>query len=365
MDRGLLAGYDALGVGVAVVGAAGLIVHVNLELSRMLAQPRSAFIGQSFVAVFGDLKASGASADPLAALGAGRAVRGVLPGNGSEPVAVEMRGARLGGAPPDNGWLVVTVCDLSDRNRHERDLHERYQDIARLSDTVLEQALALKSANARLEEKVRQRTAALHEANMEAIYMLAVAAEAKDDDTGQHVRRIEGYSRRLARACGLADGEIEQIGYSAILHDVGKIHIPDAILKKEGPLTPAERAIMQSHTLVGERILSDKPFFQLARQIARSHHENWDGSGYPDGTRGNDTPLPARIVHLVDVFDALTSARVYKNAWTAEQAMAAVFRQRKTAFDPQLVETFARLFERGALHDLLDGATPRAGAPNR
>src|SRR4029077_11350400 len=144
---------------------------------------------------------------------------------------------------------------------------------------VLEQALDLKHYSKELEQRVKDRTADLHAANMDAIYMLAEAAEAKDHDTGRHVRRIQAYSRALALQLGIKDAEAEEIGYSAILHDVGKLHVPDRILAKPGPLDRDERNEMEQHTIVGEKILSPRPFFAQSRQIARSHHENWDGSG--------------------------------------------------------------------------------------
>lgn len=178
--------------------------------------------------------------------------------------------------------------------------------------------------------------------------MLAVASEAKDADTGAHVRRIERYAEAMARELGLPESEVERIGYSAILHDVGKMQVPDEILKKPGSLTDDERDEIQQHTLVGERILSRLAFFDEARRIARSHHENWDGSGYPDGLAGEAIPLSARIVRLVDVYDGLTSRRAYKEAWSPELSADYIRRGAGTLFDPKLVETFDILFERGA-----------------
>src|SRR5262249_3768414 len=119
---------------------------------------------------------------------------------------------------------------------------------------------------------------------------------------------------------GLSTQEAERLGYSAILHDVGKIQVPDEILRKPTALTQDEWQIMRQHTITGERILSREPFFEDARNIARSHHENWDGSGYPDGRAASTIPLAARIVRVADVFDALTSTRPYKQAWSPEQA---------------------------------------------
>jgi HD-GYP domain-containing protein (c-di-GMP phosphodiesterase class II) len=263
------------------------------------------------------------------------------------------------------GYRLVTLIDIADLHSARERAQEQYREVARLSDTVLEQALALKSHAKLLEKRVRQRTRDLYRANMDAITMLAVACEAKDDDTGAHVRRIRRYSMKLARALGRPQEEIERIGYSSVLHDVGKIHVADEILKKPGPLTPDERRIMEQHTLAGERILSISPFFELARQIARSHQENWDGSGYPDGLHGEQIPFAARIVRLVDVFDALTSARVYKPPWPPREAVAEIRNGRGRMFEPPLVDVFLDLVERGKwpmTKHLLQGGN---GAPAR
>jgi putative two-component system response regulator len=181
---------------------------------------------------------------------------------------------------------------------------------------------------------------------MEALYMLAIASEAKDEDTGRHVRRIQRLSRELSRRVGFSDTEAESIGHAAILHDVGKIHVPDEILTKPGPLDDQERARMQLHTLAGERILSSNAaLFERAKRIARSHHENWDGSGYPDASAKNDIPIESRIVHLADVFDALTHDRVYKKAWPEAEAADSIRGQRGTMFDPEVVRAFDSALE--------------------
>lgn len=242
----------------------------------------------------------------------------------------------------DGRYVVVTVIDLTMQK-------EMYADVSKLTDTVLAQALDLKRYSQKLEQRVAERTVELHEANMEAITMLAIASEARDSDTGQHVQRIRRYAERLAEEAGLGGEESRRIGYSAILHDVGKMHIPDDILKKPGKLTEDERKVMQRHTTVGESILSTKPFFEMSRRIARAHHENWDGTGYPDGLKGEAIDLAARIVHVVDVYDALSMKRVYKEAWTMEQSVGAIMEGAGTQFDPALVEAFGRLHRRGGL----------------
>src|SRR4029079_17073198 len=191
----------------------------------------------------------------------------------------------------------------------------------------------------------------LHEANLDTILMLAIASEAKDQDTGRHVRRIQRLAELIAIERGSDPRTADAIGYAAVLHDVGKMHVPDHILQKPGPLTPDERAIMQQHTITGERIIVDKPFFTRSRRIARSHHENWDGSGYPDGSRKDETPLEARIVHLADVYDALTNARCYKPAWEEKAAAETISQSAGKMFEPDVVKAFQSLFNRGELRN--------------
>jgi putative nucleotidyltransferase with HDIG domain len=261
---------------------------------------------------------------------------------------VIVNGAPLGAEEPLADYRLVTLTDVTPIRQAEEDMRAQYRFITEISNTVIDQALDLKHYNARLEEKVRERTRELHEAHLEAIYMLAVASEAKDEDTGHHVRRIQKYAHALARKLGIAENEAEASGYAPILHDVGKFHVPDAILRKPGPLTPEERATMQEHTISGERIIADSGFFTRARQIARSHHENWDGSGYPDGSSGAAIPLEARIVHVVDVYDALVNKRAYKAAWTADKALEELKRGAGRMFEPELVEALEAMLGEGA-----------------
>lgn len=160
----------------------------------------------------------------------------------------------------------------------------------------------------------------LKDANFESIRMLARACEVRDDDTGSHVLRINYYSTALAKELGLEGSFIDNLGPSSILHDVGKIHIPDHILKKQGRFTDEERKFMEKHPLLGERILGDAQSFQMAREIARWHHENWDGTGYPDRLKGETIPISARIVRLADAYDAMVTKRHYKLPWTSQSA---------------------------------------------
>jgi putative two-component system response regulator len=147
---------------------------------------------------------------------------------------------------------------------------------------------------------------------------------------------------RLARAIGMSEADAERIEQASLLHDVGKIGLPDDILHKPGKLTPEERTVMQRHATIGADLLagSPSPLLQAAEQIARTHHERWDGGGYPAGLRGEDIPLPGRIAAICDVYDALLSERPYKAAWTVEAALGHVASQSGKHFDPALVQVF-------------------------
>lgn len=221
-----------------------------------------------------------------------------------------------------------------------QDLQNQYDIIAGITNTVMDEAMSLKGHSEELERRVQHRTQQLAEAHLDTIYMLAIASEAKDEDTGQHLRRIQRLTHDLARTIGMNERESETLAHAAILHDIGKIHVPDHILKKPGPLTRDEVAVMREHTTAGERILGDKPYFAAARRIARSHHENWDASGYPDNTGGAGIAIEARIVHLADVYDALVSPRCYKAAWTPREAAALIAEEKGRMFDPELVRAF-------------------------
>ena len=196
-----------------------------------------------------------------------------------------------------------------------------------------------------LEARVRRRTAELEGARLEMLQRLALAAEFRDDFTGEHTQRVARTSRRIARALGLSTDDVERIGLAAPLHDVGKIAVADAILLKRGPLTAAERRQMQRHTTMGGRMLrgSGSRLLQTAGRIALTHHERWDGGGYPHGLTEEQIPLPGRIVAVADVFDALTHERPYKPAWEIARAVDEVAAHRGRRFDPRAVDAFLEL----------------------
>ncbi|MEM6314098.1 MAG: HD domain-containing phosphohydrolase [Planctomycetota bacterium] len=236
------------------------------------------------------------------------------------------------------GWHLLT--DVTDFRR-------QYEAIAEVSNSVLSNAENFRHETDLLGDVVKQQTVDLQAAYEDTITMLAVASEAKDHDTGEHVRRIRRTVEALALELGEAKGVARRIGLAAVLHDIGKIHVPDAVLKKPGKLDDAERLAIERHTVDGERILGDNPTFDLARRIARHHHENWDGTGYPDRLAGESIPLEAQLTHVADVFDALTSKRVYKPAWTNDDAAGVIRESLALSFAPDAVTAFDKLWQRG------------------
>lgn len=187
----------------------------------------------------------------------------------------------------------------------------------------------------------------------EAIDMLAHVAEFKDSATGAHIQRIQEYTRRVALALGCDDNEAQAFAKASRLHDVGKVGIPDNILRKPGKLTPEEFTVIQSHTRIGDAVLRRSPSLAVSRIVARSHHERWDGKGYPDGLRGEEIPFAARVVAVVDVFDALVSMRPYKTAWTPDDALQEIIQGKNQHFDPRVADAFIELYREGQLDDLL------------
>lgn len=193
-----------------------------------------------------------------------------------------------------------------------------------------------------LEVRVEMRTAELTKARQEAMEVLARTAEFRDDDTGQHTQRVGELSARIAAALGAPPHYVEAIRLAAPLHDVGKVGLTDTLLLKPGKFDDEEFAAMKKHTTMGSEIFGhcESPLMALAREIALHHHERWDGSGYPTGLAGEAIPLAARIVAVADVYDALTNARPYKRAWTHEEAMSEMMRQKGRHFDPAVMDAF-------------------------
>lgn len=193
-----------------------------------------------------------------------------------------------------------------------------------------------------LENLVKERTRELYQSRLEVVQRLGKAAEYKDEETGNHILRVSNTSALIARTLGWREGEVELIYNAAPMHDIGKIGIPDHVLLKPGKLNESEWEIMQTHTVIGAELLKGdtSDLLVMARDIATSHHEKWNGTGYPYGLKEKDIPEAGRIVAVADVFDALTSKRPYKSAWTISDALELIRESRGRHFDPQVVDAF-------------------------
>lgn len=248
---------------------------------------------------------------------------------------------------------VVMVTAAGDRQIRRRALEAGATDFLnkpldtiemrlRLSNlTQLRQARNLLNDRAALlSDEVNKATAALRASALELVTRLAQAAEFRDPETGGHIQRMARYSVVIGRALGLTPSELEDLLTAAPLHDLGKVGIPDAILLKPARLDDDELVIMRTHAEIGARLLagSEFPLIRMACEIAASHHEKWDGTGYPLGLKGEAIPLSGRIVAVADVLDALTSVRPYKRAWTFEEARAHIIEGRGRHFCPRCVD---------------------------
>ncbi|MEP0765699.1 MAG: response regulator [Fimbriimonadia bacterium] len=256
--------------------------------------------------------------------------------------------------------LDMGATDLLTKPVNPEDLRARLRSMLRLKQYEDE----LRSLNAELEERVAQRTIQLEKARLDVIWRLAKAGEFRDAQTGNHVIRVALASRAIALTLGLAERFARLLALAAPLHDIGKIGIPDSILLKPGKLTPEERKVMEEHTLIGAKILEPSPantawfsqyiapgtqlgndgeaneFLVMASSLALSHHEKWDGTGYPRGLAGEDIPMEARILAVCDVWDALLSERPYKSALCESEALNIMRAERGTHFDPKVYDAF-------------------------
>ncbi|MCJ2033066.1 HD-GYP domain-containing protein [Methylobacterium sp. J-068] len=196
-----------------------------------------------------------------------------------------------------------------------------------------------------LDREVKAATALIAAREREIVLMLMKAAEHRDNETGNHVARVAGLVTVIGTGLGLPEDQVEQLSLASTMHDVGKISVPDSILLKPGPLTAEERSVMENHAERGKRILegSSSSLMQLAAEIAATHHERWDGTGYPLGLEGEAIPLSGRIVAIADVFDALTSERPYKKAWSEAEALNHIRANAGSHFDPACVDAFLRV----------------------
>lgn len=206
-----------------------------------------------------------------------------------------------------------------------------------------EESEELSIINTNLKKMINAPSLQLQEFVRDGIIMLATFAEAREDNTGGHIFRIRELSGDICEALGMSPAETEDISFSSMMHDVGKIQVPDIILLKAGPLTAEEARIMQGHCEIGQRMLGQKPAYMTAREIARSHHERWDGTGYPDGLRGDAIPVSARITAIADAFDALTHERSYKKTWPAGMAVREMRALSGRQFDPEILDLFLKI----------------------
>lgn len=203
----------------------------------------------------------------------------------------------------------------------------------------------LRDKNQHLEHEVKRRTKALEETRLGIIQRLGRVAEYRDNETGMHVIRMSKYCELMAREVGMSESNCGGLMNAAPMHDVGKIAIPDNILLKKGPLDDDEWDVMKTHAKLGAELLDgyDYGVLALAKNLALTHHEKWDGSGYPQGLKGEEIPLDTRILTICDVFDALTSVRPYKEAWSVKETMAKIEQDSGTHFDPDLVPRFKKI----------------------
>jgi len=256
--------------------------------------------------------------------------------------------------------LDLGATDLLNKPVEPEDLLARLRSVLQLKASQDQ----LKAYNELLERRVEERTEELSRSRLEIIWRLGKAAEQRDEETGNHVIRVGCTSRVVAEVLGMDRPFVETIFLAAPLHDIGKIGIPDEILRKRGPLTPAEQAVMKRHCLIGASILGDdcmariaflewrgtgshaevesvhNPFLQMAASIALTHHEKWDGSGYPQGLAGTQIPLESRIVAICDVFDAMTSERPYKRPYPEHETLHIIRDAVGSHFDPHVHAAF-------------------------
>jgi len=223
-----------------------------------------------------------------------------------------------------------------------------YQEVLNRIHNMLEVRFMhnqLQDQKQHLEHEVRRRTKALEDTRLGIIQRLGRVAEYRDNETGMHVIRMSKYCELMAQESGMSETECWNLFNAAPMHDVGKIAIPDKILLKEGPLDEEEWEVMKTHAQLGAELLDGYDFgvLALARNLALTHHEKWDGSGYPQGLKGEEIPLDTRILMICDVFDALTSVRPYKEAWSVDKAMAKIEQDSGTHFDPNLVPKFKNI----------------------
>jgi putative two-component system response regulator len=231
---------------------------------------------------------------------------------------------------------VLELINCVNENGEIIDFPKRYENLA----LSLGSQAAVAIDNSRLAEKLKK-------SYLDTTFRLSTAAEYRDKETSQHIKRMSHYTKTLARKYGLSDDQVDLIFYASPMHDIGKIGIPDSILLKPGKLTPDERKIMETHTIIGGRILDnpESELITMSREIALTHHEKWDGTGYPNALCGGEIPISGRITALADVFDAMSSKRCYKEAFSDEFVLPEIKTSSGKHFEPKMVELFFDCWE--------------------
>ena len=262
-----------------------------------------------------------------------------------------------------NSQSVRMAADFAEVYRREQGVRGEYEHKLRELKLMEQQTTRYAEDLASMLNSERQRRAELERAlaherianeelrrtGLQGISHLVLAATLKDQTTGAHLLRVRRYVEAIATRLGLPAELVEEFGYSSVMHDVGKIHTPDHILQSEHHLSSDEFEVIKQHCIDGEVMLGDARFFETARAVAREHHEKWDGTGYPDGKKGSEISLAARIVSVADVFDALTSKRPYKDAWSPEEGMRSIRAGSGAQFDPEVVAAFESLEQDGTI----------------
>jgi cyclic di-GMP phosphodiesterase len=262
-----------------------------------------------------------------------------------------------------NSQSVRMASDFAEVYRREQAIRTEYEaklrelrlmerQTTRYAEDLAQLLNAERERRAELERALSQERIAneeLRRTGLQGISHLLLAATLKDQTTGAHLLRVRRYVEAIGTRLGLPSELVEEFGYSSVMHDVGKIHTPDHILQSENHLSKEEFEVIKQHCIDGEVMLGDARFFETARAVAREHHERWDGAGYPDGKKGSNISLAARIVSVADVFDALTSKRPYKDAWSVEEGMASLTAGAGAQFDPEVVAAFQALKDDGTI----------------
>ncbi len=316
--------FEAMVEPVVIVDNNNRIVDINRSMTDLLDQPAEKVIGKAAKEVFQNF--------PIP-------IKRHLQTNYARAEAVfNMKGKQV--------HYEMTVWPLFDAKKNMTGRIFISHDITALKELESE----LRKLNAELEDRVRARTRDLAEAYDTTLEGWARALELRDKETIGHTRRVTELTLKIAYRMGIRnDEDLEQIRRGAILHDIGKMGISDKILLKPGKLTQEERAIMQQHPLMARQLLEPIPFLQKALDIPYCHHEKWDGTGYPRGLKGEEIPLAARIFAVVDVWDAISSERPYKKAWTREKSISYFISESGKHFDPKVVNVFLSMLEKGEI----------------